>query len=96
MYKVTIYTDGKEDVKKVMQIVGLTPEPFPNVPCVVDLYDGRGFEISEVVPVEIVPTTPEEEIEERAAMRRYLKDLDNELPPGRLAAEFRRLLRDGA
>lgn len=47
-YKVTVYTDDQEEVKKIMKLVGLTPEPFPQIPVEIDLPEGRCLEISQV------------------------------------------------
>jgi len=36
-YKVAVYTEDQEEVKKIMRLVGLTPSPFPDLPAEIDL-----------------------------------------------------------
>lgn len=48
-YKVVVYTEDQEEVKKIMELVGLTPSPFPDVPVSIDLSNSRTLEISQVL-----------------------------------------------
>jgi len=49
-YKVVVYTDDQEEVKKILELVGLTPSPFPDLPVKIELPNGNRVEISHVVP----------------------------------------------
>lgn len=48
-YKVVVYTEDQEEVKKIMELAGLTPSPFPDMPVSIDLPNSRTLEISQVL-----------------------------------------------
>lgn len=46
-YKIVVWTEDQEEVKKIMELVGLTPSLFPHLPVEIELPNGRRLEISQ-------------------------------------------------